>query len=790
MDRLTEYREKRDFRASGEPKGDKPPSGGGFVFCVQHHIARRDHYDVRLEWEGALLSWAVPKGVPTGVGERRLAVRVEDHPKEYSGFEGTIPKGSYGAGTVMLWDLGTWRPRQPASDFDERGELKVELFGEKLRGYWTMVRTDGKNWLMIKERDSLVPLGTLPDISVKTGRTMSQIADGVELSGRKNPFFGAKVMLAQAAAALPEGENYRYEIKYDGYRVTAYVESGKATLLSRNGLDCTHRFEGIARALAELSKGRAFVLDGEAVALSRDGNSYDFSALSDAGTPKEYVAFDILALDGDDLRALPLSLRREKLCELLYLAKKPISVSETAPAERGARMLAAAAEMGLEGIMAKRTDSRYVSGRSDFWIKVKCRRRREFVIGGYVTGASGIKALLLGAYNGDSLVYVGRVGSGLSESVKKKLLPELERLAVKEPPFSSPPKPRGGEKAVWTSPKLIAETAYAETTPDGLLRQPSFKGLRDDKQPKDVFLNEQGIKQEKAPSPAEDKDPLGGVKLTSPERKVYLSPPTTKLEVAEYYAAVSERMLPFLRGRAISVVRCHDGVEKGGFFKKHPTSGYEKETAVALKKSDGAIEQWLAVDSLYGLVSQVQSGTVEFHVRGTSVAEPDRPDTVVFDLDPDEGLSLSKVRRGVRQLKEVLDRLNLKSFLKTSGGKGYHVVVPIEPCADTEQIALLAKKTAEYLASLYPDSYTANIKKAARSGKIFIDWQRNSHGATFVAPYSLRARTGAKVSVPIAFDELDSVEPGGIDLKSALKRLDAPDPWEGYFTVRQRVKGV
>lgn len=809
---LSAYNRKRNFDRTAEPTGVVGQQGDRLRFLVQHHRARRDHYDLRLEWSGVLLSWAVPKGPSYNPRDKRLAVRVEDHPLEYRNFEGTIPKGEYGGGTVMLWDEGFWEPLGDVDEGLSKGELKFELDGKRLRGAWVLVRLkakpgkDADDWLLIKEKDGRERTDdgvAAFDTSVRTGRTMAEIAEGADGKLARNPFSHADVQLARLVDSAPKGDGWVYEVKYDGYRMLAFVEEGSARLVTRNGNDYTDRFPTIAASLAGWADGRAMVLDGELVVADEDGRT-DFQALqgylrNPEGPQPAYMVFDLLALDGEDLRDHPLSERKEALEALMADAPADVRYSRHV-AGRGEDSLRAACGLHLEGIVGKRADAPYRGARNGDWIKLKCGNVQEFVIGGYTQSSKrvrGVSSLLLGHYGHGELEYAGRAGSGLGTAESRELLAAFAGLERTDPPFAQAPKPRAGERVVWLEPKLVAEVKFAEWTQDGLLRHPSYQGLRTDKDPLDVHRETaeapaappQPRKRSERTMEATDKDVrVDGVRITNPGKLLFESPAVTKEDVARYYARAAERMLPYAGGRILSIVRCPRGAASACFFKKHPGADTAGVVAATVPASDGEDEEYFYVDSAVGLVSEAQMDTIEFHVWGSRVNELEHPDMMVFDLDPDKGLELWQVRRGVRDLKGLLDDLGLSSFLKTSGGKGYHVVVPFEPAASWDAFHDFARRIARTMAEKWPDRYTSNVRLAKRNGKIFIDWMRNGRGATSVAPYSLRARPGAPVSMPITWDELDEVAPDGVTMEDALARMEGGDPWEGFFEVDQALK--
>lgn len=780
--KLREYRTKRDFSVTKEPRGKTGrPRKKKLRFSVQHHVARADHYDLRLEWDGVALSWAVPKGPSFCVSDKRLAVRVEDHPVEYMQFEGTIPKGEYGGGTVMLWDEGEWLPRVDPERGLREGSLKFSLFGSRLKGDWALVRMKADDlsepWLLIKEKDEYAKktagIGKFSR-GVRSGKSMKEIG-----SSESNPFQSAEVMLARACAELPKGKGWIFELKYDGYRTLAFSEKGKTRLQTRNGMDCTNSFPGIARAVSELLRGRAAVLDGETVAAG-EGGIPDFGKLQACAKrgkgEVKYVLFDILSLDGVDLREMPLIERKQKLEALFKDAPSVLSYS-THTDKMTKAGIEAIRTRGIEGIVAKRADGKYVAGKNGDWQKLKFRNGQEFVIGGYTLSESGaVKALLVGFYERGKLKFAGRVGTGFSDEARRELKEELCKLIRKRSPFFALPKEEKEEGTVWVEPLLAAQVEYAERTSSGRLRQASFKGIRKDKPASEITLETENS------DPSEQAAPtFCGICITHPE-KIMFPNALTKSDLAQYYAGIAERMLPYLKDRPMSVVCCPAGIMGEKFFRKHPGEGFEVKRVG---------EDYFCVTGKRGLLSLVQSNAVEFHIRGDRRTSLGRPDVMVFDLDPDEGLPLSKVRRGARALKEVLDELRLVSFLKTSGGKGYHIVVPFRSGADGEAFRNFAEQVAKYLEKAHPDKFVSTMSKRARKGKIFLDWQRNTAGATSVAPYSVRAREGAPISMPIAWEELEEVAPNSVTVESVLSSLEK-DPWKDYFSVksRQSLKGT
>ncbi len=806
--KLGEYNKKRDFEKTPEPEGKAENSEGSLSFVVQHHLARRDHYDLRLEWDGALLSWAVPKGPSYNPRDKRLAVRVEDHPLDYKNFEGTIPKGEYGGGTVMLWDEGTWEPLTHVETGVREGSLKFTLDGRRLKGKWALIRMKekenaaGDNWLLVKERDSFTKDDdgvSMYSNSIRTGRTMEEISEGENEKITKNPFDKVDVQLATLVKEVPRGEDWLFELKYDGYRMTAFLEGSRARLLSRNNNDYTDRFCSITSSLLDLAKGRAIVFDGEMTVTDESGRT-DFQALQNyKGNPKgkklTYIIFDLLALDGEDLRRLPLIRRKNNLKELMENAPSNLHFSRHV-INRGEESLSAACKLGLEGIVGKKVNSPYLGRRNGDWIKLKCGKRQEFVIGGFTQTEKrekGISSLLLGIYEGNELIYAGRAGSGFSENENRDLRKKFDPIARVQSPFSEAPKTNTNEKVTWLEPLLVAEIKFAQWTNENLLRQASFKGMRTDKNPMDIKRERAREDTPESTEETEKKMEKGsiivqGVKISNPDKIIFKEPQITKADIVRYYARVSERMLPYISHRIMSVVRCPKGISEACFFKKHPNPGSKGISTISIQSDDGETKECFYIEDEFGLLNEAQMGTVEFHVWGSKAEQIEKPDIMVFDLDPDVGMDLGTVRQGVKDLKEILSELSLVSFLKTSGGKGYHIIVPLKPSDSWEVFHDFAGRVAQVMQRKWPEKYTNNLRKHKRTNKIFIDWLRNGKGATSIAPYSIRARQGAKVSMPISWDELETIAPDGIDMTEALGRISGEDPWKGFFSVTQGLK--
>jgi bifunctional non-homologous end joining protein LigD len=830
MDRtagLETYRQKRDFKRTSEPQGKLARSSGKLRFVIQKHAARRTHFDFRLELDGVLKSWAVTRGPSLNPADKRLAVHVEDHPVAYGRFEGTIPKGEYGGGTVMLWDEGGWSPQGDPHEGLKKGVLKFELKGERLKGGFALVRLRKKgtekrdNWLLVKERDGYADPDTDPvatwTTSVKSGRDMDAIAAGEPDSparansetktktktkaarkanaGGKLPKF-VSPQLATLVKSPPDGDDWLHEIKYDGYRAIAAVGAGRVHVFTRSGLDWTDKFAQIADALSRLDVDSA-LLDGEVVALDDKGRT-SFEqlqhGLKDGKVPLTYYVFDLIELDGKDLRSEPLERRKAALQKLLKGAPKAIRYSDHVVGH-GDKVLAKACAMGLEGIVSKRADKPYLSRRTKSWLKSKCSGNDEFVIGGYRTSdkkGRPFASLLLGEFVGDDLHYRGRVGTGFDDRDFAELGKRFAQLARKTSPFADAPA-EAARDARWVSPQLVAQIAYTERTREGRLRHPSFLGLRSDKPAAEVQLHgdstdtSDGMADKKSSSA----DDFAGVKLTSPDRVLYPETGLTKAELARYLLTVSKPMLKHVRGRPVSLVRCPEGVGKECFFQKHGTKGLpEALKTVPVEESDGKVADYLVIDNPAGLVSAAQIGALEIHVWGAHWKTLERPDRLVFDLDPDTSLDFGDVRDAARDVRKLLQAAELESFPLVTGGKGIHVVVPLDARQSWDEVKSFAKNVAARLSENEPDRFTATMSKARRKGRIFIDWLRNERGATAIAPYSPRARASGSVAAPLTWDELGRVKNADAYTIANMPRRLASlkrDPWQGYFTLRQRI---
>jgi bifunctional non-homologous end joining protein LigD len=787
---LDEYRRKRDFRRTPEPAGTAGTAPGG-RFVIQRHAARRLHYDLRLELDGVLKSWAVPRGPSLDPAEKRLAVHVEDHPLDYASFEGTIPAGEYGAGEVLLWDHGHWAPVGDAEEGYRRGKLKFVLDGEKLRGGWTLARMGGrageggKNWLLLKERDAEAHPATEGDILAERPESVAAVTRG-PLPARLAP------QLAILADEAPKGDDWLHEIKYDGYRALCRLEHGRARLFTRSGQDWSDRFGPVARECAGLPAQAAWI-DGEVVVLDADGRTR-FETLQEAlGSPAaagalRYVAFDLLHLDGVDLRAVPLEQRKQRLAALLRRVPDDTLRYGDHVVGRGEAFLEQARAHGLEGIVSKRREGPHRDGRHPDWRKIRCHERGEFVVGGFTDPAgsrAGFGALLLGVHEGPGpLTYVGRVGTGFSD-VKLDAL--RRRLAALEgPPAPFAPFPDVPPGAHWVRPELVAEVTFTNWTRDGRLRHPVFVGLRDDKPASEVARERP--RSVPAPRRAEEAIELEGVRLTHPDRVLWPEVGVTKLELARYYIAIAEWILPHVGGRPLAVVRGPRGHAGTTFFQKHLAAGMpEAIHSVRLEDEEG-VKDHLVIDSVAGLVALVQLDVLEIHAWGARADRVERPDRLVLDLDPDEAVPWDVIVGAACAVHLRLEHLGLASFVKTTGGKGLHVVVPLARRHGWAEMKAFARAVSGDLARRLPDAFTVNPAKAARRGKIYLDYLRNGRGATAVAAYSARARPGAPVSVPLSWRELD-VRPGDLTVRTVPERLRIlhQDPWHALATVQQSI---
>jgi bifunctional non-homologous end joining protein LigD len=865
---LRTYRRKRRFERTPEPRG-RPRARrrrGGLQYVIQKHDATRLHFDFRLELDGVMKSWAVPKGPSLDPRVRRLAVHVEDHPIEYNRFEGIIPEGEYGGGPVILWDRGTWTPEGDARAAYRKGALKFRLEGEKLHGSWVLVRThqrqgNKEQWLLIKHADDAARPGAKIDIvnrlprSVVSDRTIEEIGPSFHrrdrgtrpaprrsapARSRPSPHGSSAARPARAARTRPAprprldalagarkdtlasflepelallvdeapgGDDWLHEIKFDGYRALCRIDRGRARLFTRRGNDWTGVFAPIARAAEKLPVQSAW-LDGEVVVLGPDGiSSFNAlqNALGDGGSGDLlYYAFDLLWLDGYDLRGVPL-LERKRLLKGVVPARAagPIRYSDHVEG-RGDAFFAQACQAGLEGTVAKRSRSLYRAGRGGDWVKVKCLQTREFAVVGYTDPAGsrqGFGALVLGQAENGGLVHVGRVGTGFDDRTLRALTPRLRALEVKTPPVDPVPRGAAARGVHWVRPRLVADVAFTEKTRDGILRHPTFRGLREDKTPAETAGESAGTELQPlgtagsersagVPKREAAKRPTG-MKLTHPDKVLFPRDGVTKRRLVDYYLAVQERLMPHVKNRPLTIYRCPDGLGKFCFWSKHlepplprglhPISLDDAKT----EKERGA---YFYATSIEGVLALVQLGTLELHVWGSRAAKVEYPDLMIFDVDPDVGLPWKKVVEGCLALRSRLEEIGLRSWLKTTGGKGMHVCVPLGRRQTWDEVKEFSRALSEDLAGREPAKYTTNLLKARRRGRIFIDYLRNGRGATAVAAWSTRAREGATVSMPLAWEELDlSLRPDAWNVGNAAERLRLQDPWTGFGDCRQTI---
>ncbi len=832
---LARYRKMRDFGATPEPAGGgkarKAARAEALSFVVQRHDATRLHYDFRLELDGVLKSWAVPKGPSMVPGHRRLAVETEDHPLEYGSFEGAIPAGHYGAGHVLLWDRGTWTPEGDPHAGLAKGHLRFTLHGDKLAGSFSLVRTraQGKKqqWLLLKHKDAAAAEEGTPEVTTPLPVP---------------PLGSVRPQLATLGDALPEGEAWLFEPKLDGYRALAALEDGEVQVVTRSGQDWTERFQDIADAIAELPIQSA-IFDGEVCALD-DAGKPSFQRLQSAlksGGELVYFVFDVLFLDGFDVRDRPLEKRKAMLESILSKVEAPLSYVAHVESGEAPALLDLACRGGLEGLVAKRREAPYVSRRTRDWIKIKCQQRQEMVIVGYTApkgSRAGLGALLLGVHERGRLRYAGKVGTGFSVKTLTALHRLLQPLTARAKPPAGAPRLRD---ATWVRPERVCEVTFTEWTADGALRHPVFVGLREDKPASEVVREhararprqktEAAVTKKKkkatrktaakkkatakpkpraakartkakprttkaeprsedAPAPAARTPPsrhpqVAGVPITHADRVIDAASGLTKLELAEYQVEIAARLMPYIHRRPLALVRCPEGDQGECFFQKHRTPGMP-DSIHGDRIGDHGV---LYVEDVPGLVALVQFGAVELHGWGSRMDAPTQPDWIVMDLDPDEDLPFSTVVDAALLTRDLLAKMGLTSFVKTTGGKGLHVVAPIAPQHDFEAIKALTHALSTLMAHEQPQAFTAVMAKKQRTGKIFVDYLRNGQGATAIMPYSARARPGATVAYPLSWRELKGVDPRDYTVKTVPARLRRrrTDPWAELVSLRQKV---
>jgi len=883
-EQLERYRSMRDFKVTSEP------SGGGkaksfhrepLPFVIQKHAASHLHYDFRLGWNGVLKSWAVAKGPSYFTGDKRLAVQVEDHPIDYGGFEGIIPKGQYGGGTVMVWDQGTWEPQPGHTDVDaglRTGSLKFILHGKKMKGKWALIRMGGKaanelkpNWLLIKEHDESERRETDPSVtdeepnSVVTGRSLEEIAKSEDhvwnskdtatgnawyrkdsptaekVASAKSSAASAKARIADFGSAIkkapkeklpdfiapelalqsetpPAGGGWLHELKLDGYRIQARKDGDRVQLLTRTGLDWTHRMKTIAAFVAALPVEKA-IFDGEVVVLAENGSTSfaDLQAAFQEGVkkPLTYFVFDLLHLNGHSIRGLTLGKRKDMLAKVMGGSGEFLRFSEHIEGG-GGEVFKRACELHAEGIVSKRAASKYSSGRSGDWLKLKCVHEQEFVIGGFTlpsNGSHGVGALLLGYYDGGKLIYAGRTGTGFTQKTHRILRDQLDELRQKTNPFEKLPA-EAQRGAIWVRPKLVAQVNFATWTADNLVRQASFKGLREDKPAAEVRREEpkvgpRGRSQQRAShatavgvaakvsdkkaakAPSKSATASAPVRLTHPEKILDEESQLTKQQLADYYWAVAPHMLPHIEGRPLSLVRCPEGSGKPCFFQKHVNHLLPSGIGAVdvPDKKTGKIEPYITLSSAEALAGLAQMGVLEVHPWGSRNDDLEHPDRIIIDLDPDAAISWTRLAESAAEVRKQLKKLGLESFLKSTGGKGLHVVVPIVPEYDWAVIKQLAHAFVLQMEKEQPALYLTKMSKAARKGRIFLDYLRNERGATAVAAFSPRARAGAPVSLPLNWSDLKLAErpvAHVADFEQWKGQLNR-DPWKQLLKSPQRI---
>ena len=841
---LDEYQRMRDFAATPEPSGKSRRESRktqALQYCIQKHDATRLHYDFRLELDGTLKSWAIPKGPSLDPSVRRLAVHVEDHPLEYATFEGSIPAGHYGAGDVIVWDRGVWIPQGDPHEAYRKGKLKFTLEGEKLAGSWNLVRThmDGKKeqWFLIKSRDeaareegdydivaaepdsvlsdrTLVPRKrgrakalaeeAPPPIKAPAKRKTRKKASGTSLEGAAPAELpdSFKPQLATLVDSVPTGD-WRYEIKFDGYRMLARIAAGDVTLFTRNGHNWTEKMPQQAAALASLGLESGW-LDGEMVVLNKEG-APDFQALQnafEAGRSGKivYYLFDMPYLNGMDLRQVPLEQRRAALREVLERGDSELLRFSEDFTEQPESILESACQMKLEGLIGKRVGSTYTSKRSSSWVKIKCSNRQEFIIVGYTQPKgtrTGFGALLLGLHDEHGkLLYAGKVGTGFNHATLQSLHTQLKKLETDKSPLAKAAPAADVRGAQWLKPELMCEVAYAEMTRQGVVRHSVFHGLRTDK-PAEAITHERAkpVASRSTASADRQADAIGNgrIKISNPERIIDPSSGITKIELARFYAQLAPWALPQLRARPLALVRAPEGITGELFFQKHADKlaiPHITQLDPALDPKHGAL---LVIDSAEALVGAAQMGTIELHSWNAVAPDLEHPDRFVLDLDPDPALPWKSMVEATQLTQTLLDEIGLASFLKTSGGKGLHIVVPLDPVHEWADVKGFSQAIARYLAKLLPSHFSAVSGPKNRVGRIFIDYLRNSRGASTVAPYSVRAREGLPVSVPIHRGELADLKGANIwtvcNLMERLQELGDDDPWADMKHTRQQLTG-
>ncbi|NVM77113.1 bifunctional non-homologous end joining protein LigD [Duganella sp. SG902] len=801
---LKTYKAKRNFAITPEPAEGGEEGVGTLTFVIQKHWATRLHYDFRLELDGVMMSWAVPKGPSYDTHDKRMAVHVEDHPISYNDFEGTIPPRQYGAGKVIIWDKGTWKPLDDPHKALKAGNLKFEMFGHKMHGRWVLVRMKGKGekqepWLLIKEHDEYVrsaeefsvvdempdSVKSLPMPAAPTAAAPPSAADILRAAPKSAMPETLSPQLATLVDAPPaSAEDWLFEVKFDGYRLLARVDGKDVRLITRNGNDWTHKLQPLRAELARLKLPSGWY-DGEIVVHDDDGRP-DFGLLQNAFDEDHpgdivYFLFDIPFHNGRDLRDLPLEERRAILQDIMAereTGNVRFSAALSAPPQD---MIAAACQMGLEGIIGKRKDSRYTARRTGTWIKLKCGQRQEFVIGGYTDpqgSRSGFGSLLLGTYDENGkLQYAGNVGSGFNATSLRDLKARMDKLHAEKSPFA--PSRDIDKKAHWLKPTLVAEISFSEWTHSGSIRHAVFQGLRKDKRAAGITReNPVHIKEEQ---PAMQ-SALASMKITNPDRVIDRQSGATKIALIRYYALVADLMIPHLKGRPVSLVRAPDGVGGELFFQKHAEISRMPGVKQFKQSLDPDHPPMLEVPSEEALLSAAQMNVVELHTQNANGSSYEKPNRMIFDLDPGKNVSWDQVKEAAHLMRAFLTELDLPAFLKTSGGKGLHVVVPVKPGYGWDDVKSFSQAIVAHMAQTIPDRFVVKSGPRNRVGKIFIDYLRNGRGATTVCAWSARTRPGLGISVPITWDELDGLQSADQwNVTNVHDRLDVGNaPWDDY----------
>ncbi|ABM96792.1 DNA ligase D [Methylibium petroleiphilum] len=832
---LSRYNAKRNFKVTSEPAGVPAKRSGkskALCFVIQKHWASRLHYDFRLELDGVMLSWAVPKGPSYDPALKQMAIHVEDHPISYNTFEGTIPKGQYGAGTVIIWDRGTWEPEGDPREGMAKGKLIFKLHGQKLAGLWELVRISKpgevkqEQWLLLKKRgdawarptseydvisalpDSVVekPLGPVEEREQRAGGTAAgtpgpsgeadlQLAVQAPLPAKLAP------QLATLASAVPSGGSWIVETKFDGYRMLARVDGDDVRLFTRNGNDWTSKLKTVAAAVKDLGLDSAW-LDGEIVVINQAGVP-DFNRLQNAidnsrSKDISFFVFDVPFLGGMDLRKVPVASRRQVLNELFEQRQSEVVRFSEAFDVPPAHMLEAACKMGLEGVMVKRADAPYVSSRTDTWLKLKCQQRQEFIVVGFTDRAGApteVGGLLLGYHEDGKLRYAGSVGTGWNSATGRELRSTLAKLQVEKPALEAgavkpgrwSKRPAGVER--WVKPTMVVEVAFSEWTPDGHVRHPTFRGVRTDK-PATQITRE---KAERPEGPVTETaaavagKPRTSVKVTNPDRVIDPSTGFKKVDLVRYYESIADWMLPHLKDRPVSLVRAPEGITGEQFFQKHPETKMPGMTELdpALWPGHSSL---LAVGSAEALVSAAQMNVVEFHTWNSTIKRINEPDRVIFDLDPGEGVSWAHLQEAAVLMHTLLTELGLEAWLKTSGGKGLHVVVPLAPKLDYDAVKGFSQAAVQHMAKTIPQRFVAKSGGSNRVGRIFIDYLRNGHGQTTASAFSARVRPGMGVSMPVSWEQLRELKSGSqwsIATAREYLSFQKSDPWAAYWTSKQ-----